>query len=144
MGQANLPKMTTEVFSSFFKKKFLYLCLAVSGLSCGMQDLSLWNVGFSLVEACGLICPVVCGNPSFLTRDQTCIPYIGRQILNHWTIREVPSVFSRWDVLCGALGPTPSYLPSVPSLPPSLPEPSILSKQKAHAAQVPSTIIQGP
>ena len=24
------------------------------------------------------------------TRDQTCVPCIGRQILNHWTIREVP------------------------------------------------------
>ena len=35
------------------------LFLAVSGLSCCIQDLSLWNVGFSLVEACGLICPVV-------------------------------------------------------------------------------------
>ena len=26
------------------------------------------------------------------TRDQTCIPCIGRQILNHWTTREVPSM----------------------------------------------------
>ena len=24
------------------------------------------------------------------TRDQTCIPHIGRQILNHWTTSEVP------------------------------------------------------
>ena len=24
------------------------------------------------------------------TRDRTCVPCIGRQILNHWTIREVP------------------------------------------------------
>ena len=27
---------------------------------------------------------------SSLTRDQTHIPYIGRQIINHWTTREVP------------------------------------------------------
>ena len=27
---------------------------------------------------------------SFLTRDQTHIPYIGRRSLNHWTAREVP------------------------------------------------------
>ena len=27
---------------------------------------------------------------SLLTRDSTCIPYIGRQSLNHWTAREVP------------------------------------------------------
>ena len=26
------------------------------------------------------------------TRDQTCIPCIGRQILNHWTTREVPFI----------------------------------------------------
>ena len=26
------------------------------------------------------------------TRDQTRVPCIGRQILNHWTIREVPLV----------------------------------------------------
>ena len=25
-----------------------------------------------------------------LTRDQTCVPCIGRQIFNHWTTREVP------------------------------------------------------
>ena len=28
---------------------------------------------------------------SFLTRDSTHIPYIGRQSLNHWTAREVPN-----------------------------------------------------
>ena len=28
---------------------------------------------------------------SFLTRHQTCIPCIARQILNHWTTREVQS-----------------------------------------------------
>ena len=27
---------------------------------------------------------------SSLTRDLTCVPYTGRQILNHWTPREVP------------------------------------------------------
>ena len=27
---------------------------------------------------------------SSLTRDRTCVPYTGRQILNHWTVREVP------------------------------------------------------
>ena len=29
---------------------------------------------------------------SFQTRDQTCIPCIGRQILKHWTTREVPPI----------------------------------------------------
>ena len=27
---------------------------------------------------------------SSLTRDQTCVPCIGRRILYHWTTREVP------------------------------------------------------
>ena len=27
---------------------------------------------------------------SFLTRDQTCVPCVGVQILNHWTTREAP------------------------------------------------------
>lgn len=30
---------------------------------------------------------------SFLTRDRTCTPCIGRQNLNHWTVREVPTCF---------------------------------------------------
>ena len=38
----------------FFYYLFKYLFLAVSGLSCGMRDLSLRCVGFSLVEARGL------------------------------------------------------------------------------------------
>ena len=31
-------------------------------------------------------------DPSSLTRDQTCVPCIGRQILNHCTTREVPAL----------------------------------------------------
>ena len=30
---------------------------------------------------------------SSLTRDQTCVPCVGRQILNQWTTGEVPVVF---------------------------------------------------
>ena len=36
-----------------------------------------------------LICPLACGILSSPTRDQTHIPCIARQILNHWTTREV-------------------------------------------------------
>ena len=43
----------------------------------------------SVVVARGLSCPPACGNPSSLTRDQTPVPRIGRQILYHWTTREV-------------------------------------------------------
>ena len=31
---------------------------------------------------------------SFLSRDQTHVPCIGRQILNHWTTREVSVIFN--------------------------------------------------
>ena len=44
---------------------FIYLFLAVLGLSCSMWDLS------------------------SLTRDGTQVPCIGRQILNNWNSREV-------------------------------------------------------
>ena len=30
---------------------------------------------------------------SSLTRDQTCVPWIARNILNHWITREVPRLF---------------------------------------------------
>ena len=36
--------------------------------------------------------PVSQATTSPTTRDQTCIPCIGRQILNHWTARGVPPV----------------------------------------------------
>ena len=47
---------------------------------CGTWALSLRCVS-SVVVACGLSCP---------TRDRTGIPCTGRQILYHWTTREVP------------------------------------------------------
>ena len=54
----------------FFKFIFyLFTFLAASGLSCGTWDLS------------------------SLTRDRTCIPCIGMQILYHWTTREVLGLF---------------------------------------------------
>ena len=31
------------------------------------------------------------------TRDRTCVPCIGRQILNHWTTREVPRSVNFWS-----------------------------------------------
>ena len=67
----------------------------MSGLRCGTRDLhcitrylSLWCAG-SLVVVCGLSC---CGtwDLSFPTRHQTCVSPIARQLLNHWTSREVP------------------------------------------------------
>ena len=53
------------------------------GLSCGggsrVLAQQIWHSGFS--------CPRHVG--SSWTRDQTCVPCIGRQILIHWTTKEV-------------------------------------------------------
>ena len=100
---------------------FLFFFLAMSGLSCSTRylcsgtqaPLQLWWEGFracglsswwhkgSLVEACrlrkfqhaGLVTRSV-WDLSSLTRDQTHVPCIGRQTLNHWITREVFPQFS--------------------------------------------------
>ena len=48
--------------------------------------------GSSLV-VCRLDCPVMM-DLSSLNRNGTCVPCIGRQILNHWTTGEVPALNS--------------------------------------------------
>ena len=65
----------TWAFSSCVKRglrtswaHWLSTCVVQAQLLCGMRDLS------------------------SLTRDQTCVPCIARQILNHWTTREVPNL----------------------------------------------------
>ena len=57
----------------------------------------------SLVAVCGLHCPRHVGF-TFLTKDQTCVPCIGRQILNHWITRQI-SFLHIWMRNC--LGPSP-------------------------------------
>ena len=65
-------------------------------LRCFMWDLSLWRVDSLVVlcgfSSCGLQVSLLCGmwDLSSQTGDQTGIPCIARQILNHWTTREVP------------------------------------------------------
>ena len=44
----------------------------------------------SVVEVHRLKLPLSMWDLSSLTRDQTHVPCIGRQIPNHWTTREVP------------------------------------------------------
>ena len=43
------------------------------------HQLSLWSIGSVALQQVG----------SSQTKDQTCIPCFGRQILNRWTTREV-------------------------------------------------------
>ena len=100
--------------SSFFK--IIYLFLAMVGFCCCMQPFSSCGErgllsscrtrashcsGFSCCRAqalgaqaqqlclSGLVAPWHVG--SSWTRDSTCVPFIGRWILYHWTTREVPS-----------------------------------------------------
>ena len=97
-------------------EKFLSLIFAVLGLYCCMRAFSscskqklvlvcgrlvaehkLQGGWSSVVAACGLSS---CGtwaqlihgmwDLSFWTKNQICVPYIGRQILNHWTTKQEP------------------------------------------------------
>ena len=40
----------------------------------------------------GLSCPSVWDLPK--AGNQTCVPFTGRRILNHWTTRKAPAIFS--------------------------------------------------
>ena len=84
-SSATEPVLFVWVLFCFLKYLFIYL--AVSGPSWGTWDLSLWHLG---ARACRLSCPVAQWDLSSPARDQTCVPCIGRHILNHWTTREVP------------------------------------------------------
>ena len=70
-----------------------------------------WALGFSLGVVQGLSCPRGTWDLTSLTRDQTGVPCIGRQSLNHWTSREVPT----GDFLTtGRDGAVSVAMPSVP------------------------------
>ena len=59
--------------------------IVVQGLK-GTQAQWLWLEGYVAPQHVGL---------RSLTRDWTCVPCIGRQVLNPWTTREVPLEFLR-------------------------------------------------
>ena len=50
-----------------------------------------WPVGSAVVAHLGVAAPWCVGYSQ--TRDQTLVPCVGRQILNHWTTREFPVIF---------------------------------------------------
>ena len=62
-----------EFYCSFFGFLFHLLCWGIVGTLL---------VASQFVGSCSQ------------TRDQTCIPYVGRWILNHWTTSEVPITHS--------------------------------------------------
>ena len=96
---------------NFFFLAFLYFWLCRVFIAASRVCLAAVS-GLLSVEVCGL--PVVLGKPPHIScvdhrlqraglvamrhvgssqsRDQTCVPCIGRWILNHWTTRETPSL----------------------------------------------------
>ena len=57
--------------------------------SCGTWDSQVVVCGLLLLQCMGLV-PHDMWDLNSLTRDRTCIPCAGRQILNHWSTKEVP------------------------------------------------------
>ena len=81
-----------DILSSSLRKQFFYFLPAL-GLCCCVRAFSSCRarapgrVGFSELQLKGLVAPWQVGSSQ--TRAQTCVPCIGKQILNHWTTREV-------------------------------------------------------
>ena len=78
------------------------LLLAVASLAAH----DLWALGLqwlqhraSEVVVHRLVCAMACGI-CFWTRDWTPVPCIGREILHHWTTREVPINGFGWWCFC--------------------------------------------
>ena len=90
-----------------FKKN--YICFTALGLSCGT-----WNPHCS-PQALGHSGSVSVASGIFLTRDQTRVPCVARQIANHWTAKELAffayafylprwfmcTAFRRWEIHFG-------------------------------------------
>ena len=103
-------RLTDEALSDsrlyFFNIYYLFIYLVAPGFNCSMRDLLcvMWNHSLGPMDSgCGLWAQHLWGTSldapqwdlSSLTRDQTShVPCIVRQILNHWTTREVPLWFS--------------------------------------------------
>ena len=87
---------TQMIMPSANGDSFISSCLHFFFFFFGCAGSSLRYVGF-------FSCSTQASSPhsmwalSFRTRDRTCVPYMARWILNHWTTREVPvSSFLIW------------------------------------------------
>ena len=58
-------------------------------MSCRSQGFSSFSTQAQLLWIHWLNCPTSC--EIFTDQDQTCVPSIGRRILNHWITRKVPA-----------------------------------------------------
>jgi len=59
--------------------------------------LELWPAGFFCCSAQAWL-PHDMWDLNSLTRDRTCVPCAGRQILNHWSTKEVPRLLNMWII----------------------------------------------
>ena len=91
-----LPSPNLYPDTPFLKNNSLFSFAIKCFLFCGLKKYIFFGCNWSELQHAGSPLVVVGRLPSSmwdlssLTRDGTCILYIGRQILNHWTIREDP------------------------------------------------------
>ena len=104
-----IPGFNPEFFKKFFKFIYFWLCwgfAAVHGLSLVVES---WGFSCCRAQALGCIGSVAVAHrlssseTSSLSRDRTCVPCLGRYILNPWTTREVP-ILSFWLSRLGLYG----------------------------------------
>ena len=81
--------LSSRVFFIIFSSTF-----GCAGSSLQHMVFSSWGIqalepAGSVIAALGLSWPTACEMLSSLTRNQTCVPWVGRQILNHWITREI-------------------------------------------------------
>ena len=103
------PRLSDD-WEMYFLKKSIHLIFSAVGLGCSVRifsgcagwgcsfseahrflivvaSLFAWALGCVGFSSCGLVACVM-----WDTKTQTCFPYIGRGVLNHWSSREVHGV----------------------------------------------------
>ena len=79
------------VFSSCDKWGLLSHC-GIQASHCTDFSFGAWTLGCTVFTSCGAwVCPMAYGIFLDQGSNWTYVPCIGRQIFNHWTIREVPA-----------------------------------------------------
>ena len=68
---------------------FLFMYLAVLGLSCAMQDLLLWHAQALYLWLVGSVALWHVAS-QFPDQVSSLTPMLGRRILIHWTTRKIP------------------------------------------------------
>ena len=130
-----LPPRSALLFIDLFTHGLIFGCTGPSLLHCsGRHEWGLFSSCGVWPPHCGGFSPCRAQAPehglqwlwlsglvalwhvgSSQTRDQTCVPCTGRQILNHWTTREVLSCASTNPVIATQLppkGPTSEHCPT--------------------------------